>query len=914
LVHNKEGAISFLAAERKMKRKIILLIFLTIFIVHNNCLADMKIIYNSEKGYYEVWDKKLNKLKTIIKDKGYNMKELKVNSFPYQEGFPVLMPRGMEGTFNICDANNDYKKELFIYLYLIKTYMLNYLGEVQDWGDMANEVATCGYIDNDNNLDIIGSFYGAAVRRYDGSMVEGFPYFPGHIIPFYSSSVEDIDRDGNNEIAFGTMTHEPWYYNEGLYVVGSWGGTLPGFPVIFPAGSPIGNDPAASFEVPGIGDFDNDGYMEIAITDARGILNLIKYNGSKFRNWPIGIIYLSIVDHEIPAMADIDNDRKLEIILQDYNKLFAFNEDAPLVEGFPAELDAIPGSVQLSYQSPAIADINEDGSLEMFIADMDGFIYGFSNDGKKLPGWPIDVKNYIYLASFYSNAIVADIDGDGEMEIIAAGGQSVWCSDGILVAFNLDGTLVPGFPIIEEHYRFYSNPLVTDLDNDGDIEICVTSEYCGFYSDVPAYVYCYDLPYPYDKTKIAWGNYAHDYSHTARYVNPKIEAPIVLSISPDSDSFQGGRIVEIKGKYFLPGAKVFFDGIPSEYVQVLDSQTIYANVPPHKPCNMYINHPSVSPYQLSKALANQLVVNDLNFNIMKKANQQNIESLPPDGCIVNVVVAHPSPDQREGVLKAAFRYTGYEPIRDNITLFVSKYFANGTFENQGANWRILASGERKISWNILDDSSDCVPKPYPSGHKVAYYGNKSKCNYDTPGEKNTSFLVSPVVRVDSPDAKLKFKYYRDVEYNPAKYPMRKVDRFSVAISYDSPIPIYTIWEIDSSVPSENKWLEAEVSIGNWVGKGIFISFVFDSVDEIDNAHRGVAIDNVELIGAHYEPWSDDSGEVILNWQGGLPKYFLYRGTNPDFVNNPPELRAYTPFTSLHENCLNDEKSYYYKVR
>mgnify|MGYP005840761833 CR=1 FL=1 len=117
------------------------------------------------------------------------------------------------------------------------------------------------------------------------------------------------------------------------------------------------------------------------------------------------------------------------------------------------------------------------------------------------------------------------------------------------------------------------------------------------------------MPYPYNKENIGWENYAHDIQHTGRYVNPEIKSPVVESINPNSDSYRGGKIVEIKGRNFMEGAKVFFDGIRSEYVQVADSNTIYAKVPPLKSCNLYINDISISPYTLSEDLVNQPLIN-----------------------------------------------------------------------------------------------------------------------------------------------------------------------------------------------------------------------------------------------------------------------------------------------------------------
>lgn len=125
----------------------------------------------------------------------------------------------------------------------------------------------------------------------------------------------------------------------------------------------------------------------------------------------------------------------------------------------------------------------------------------------------------------------------------------------------------------------------------------------------------------------------------------------------------------------------------------------------------------------------------------------------------------------------------------------------------------------------------------------------------------------------------------------------------------------TIFVLDSTLPSEKGWVQSpDLPLGESAGYQARIHFVFDTINNIDNNYRGIAIDDVELVGTHWSDWAEMSGEVILNWQGGLPKHFIYRGTKPDFMNDLPELRAYTPFRHKYENSLNDEESYYYIVK
>lgn len=62
---------------------------------------------------------------------------------------------------------------------------------------------------------------------------------------------------------------------------------------------------------------------------------------------------------------------------------------------------------------------------------------------------------------------ISDVDNDGKSEL----------PDGFIVAYNFDGSLVWRFPLIEEYYApLFGTAVLTDLDNDGDIEICSNTQ------------------------------------------------------------------------------------------------------------------------------------------------------------------------------------------------------------------------------------------------------------------------------------------------------------------------------------------------------------------------------------------------------------------------------------------------------
>lgn len=641
-----------------MKSKIIIILITINLLCIMLCKADKRIVYNDQRKWYEIWHSERDRLVSIVYSDIIHEHNAKrnISFFPYQEGWPVLESHAVVTELNIYDLNNDTKKEIaFMDCFNGRMNLYSYLGyPLESWNPpIMSYVATFEDIDYDGVYEVIateaggGYLFGAGVRRIDSSMLSGFPNPPD--TAFNAASVADIDRDGNYEILFAPHEKsQPNDYHLGLYAISSWGGMIPGFPVIFPFDIPFVDMPANSgtnWASPSVGDFDEDGLLEISATSLNGRFYLIKADGNHFRNWPI-VVSGSSFEHNPPVIGDVDNDSHLEVATADnsYGKIYLFREDALFEAGFPAKINQ-----GQAYQSPVFADVDEDGYLEFFAYHVLGKLCAFDHNGVSLPGWSIEVADDIGQYICFNNApTLGDIDGDGEIEVVAAGLTCEWCSDGVLVAYNLDGTMVPGFPIIVPQYNFNANPALTDLDNDGDIEICTPSEFCD-HSEKPSYVFCWDLPYAYNKEKIAWENYAHDSQHTGRYVNPAVEPPVVQRINPNVGFYKGGTVVEIKGKNFLQGSKVFLDGIPAQDVRVVDSNTIYAITPPHKPCFFYINDISISPYELSLSLVNQLATDNLRTDVFSSKVQEEPEhrSLAIEQsleCIVKVVVVHPSPD------------------------------------------------------------------------------------------------------------------------------------------------------------------------------------------------------------------------------------------------------------------------------
>jgi hypothetical protein len=178
-----------------------------------------------------------------------------------------------------------------------------------------------------------------------------------------------------------------------------------------------------------------------------------------------------------PAAADLDGDGRNEVIGSAYSIVALDGKTGELIWRTASGHDrSQPGADNSGRTWPGIvvADVDHDQQMEIVTAHGGGYVSVYDLNGYFATGWPQQPTGGLEVRGLS----VSDLDNDGTLEIIATGAVygkvNTW-------VYEHDGQLRPGWPQLgnDSGYAygiFNDNSAVGDLDGDGFGELVVPSD------------------------------------------------------------------------------------------------------------------------------------------------------------------------------------------------------------------------------------------------------------------------------------------------------------------------------------------------------------------------------------------------------------------------------------------------------
>jgi peptidase C25-like protein/VCBS repeat protein len=274
-------------------------------------------------------------------------------------------------------------------------------------------------------------------------------------------SIADLDADGGRDVVGAAWNSQQ------LVALDAQGGVRPGFPVGVP--SPMMSSVA-------VGDLDADGHSEMVFASLGGKLYAFRSTGAEWLDGDanpgtIGVFKVlgGAYNPGTPALADLDGDGRLEIVYGSIDaKLYAWKRDGTNMPGFPVTMSTgILGSVAIGrLDGPG-------GPLSIVVPVGDNSIAVKLQNGSNRTGFPKLLP--ITAAGRSPSPALADMNGDGFPDIVLAS------TNGRIYVFDRNGLLLSPWTVSSRFSALsteatVASPVVADINGDEFPDVVVGDE------------------------------------------------------------------------------------------------------------------------------------------------------------------------------------------------------------------------------------------------------------------------------------------------------------------------------------------------------------------------------------------------------------------------------------------------------
>jgi uncharacterized repeat protein (TIGR01451 family) len=428
-------------------------------------------------------------------------------------------------------------------------------------------------VDDDGSLEIVTAHGGGYVSVYNnnGYFEPGWPKRP-MTNELRGLSVDDLDGDDTMEIVVSSARGNQvntWVYEHNGSLRAGW--------------PQLNNDNGYAWGVFNdnvtLGDIDGDGVGEIVVPSDMHYICAYELNGVQLptneiygdKDWcRLGVHVDHWVDvrgyahcgtehrpnfaHTPSNIVDVNGDGVLEVVAMGnvyncgtdpytslYEMPFIFNADRtrwggggfdwtviPVPDGNAGPLSEDWNVIESNMSNPVTADLDGDGNLEILFSSYDGRVHAYWLDKVEHGNWPYDVHTGGPYR-FASEPTVADLDNDGFAEVIFGS----WVRKGSyqtgklhILNYQGDAVYEVDLPLAYKGSKDWNGalaaPTLANIDSDADLEVVLNTAHSGFVA--------YDLPDT-ANARVLWKTGRGNYQRTGSILQGSLRSSQV-SVQP----------------------------------------------------------------------------------------------------------------------------------------------------------------------------------------------------------------------------------------------------------------------------------------------------------------------------------------------------------------------------------------------
>ena len=357
-------------------------------------------------------------------------------------------------------------------------------------GGMAQYPAAVADIDGDGTLEIVVlTAYGNArggLNVFSNTGEVLFSTVTNNNPLICAPVMADLNNDGTLEIIFCGRGKASASISAGIHAWNLQGEELDGFPFELPS------TPAFT---PTLADIDNDGFLEMFVSTTSALI-CVSHTGEEIYRVESDEAYK--YSYQSPLVVDFEGDGNWSLVGACHgdnpNHYVRNTMTGEYRSGWPKPVN------YWTYSAPTVTKNGDEYASFMGVSGEGNVFYQYDMNGNVAPGFPLNLTSGI--EGFIS---IADIDGDGENEIITDF-NLMDGNEGYIRAWEMDGTEVTnGFPLRPQGLTYMNGANFGDIDGDGQLEIVTISYVQNFSPDDPVYVTAYALNQPVEN--LVFGTY-----------------------------------------------------------------------------------------------------------------------------------------------------------------------------------------------------------------------------------------------------------------------------------------------------------------------------------------------------------------------------------------------------------------------